>query len=211
VFTADQLDGHLMDYTHNQSQQFYRKFFITDNCQDFFNTVCSFGHVRFDHGFNIYNLEKQLTQSFLHVASETMATSYYPFVSEKFLYSVVTRGLFLSYAQPGWHDHLEKYYGFRLYHKLFDYRFDAIQNPVKRLVELMSMISKFSVLSPNDWKDLYSLEQDSIEYNHNHYFKIGCQSQSNHNHFILETIIFKSQSFSFKKVRGQIRIKNGKI
>ena len=169
VFTADDLDGHVQDYAQNQSQ-FYRKFFIAHNSVDFFETVYSFGHVRFDHGSNIYNLEKQLTQSFLHVASETMATSYYPFVTEKFLYSVVTRGLFLSYAQPGWHDHLQKYYGFRLYNNLFDYRFDTIQDPVERLVELVSMISKFSVLSSDDWKDLYALEQDSIEYNHNHYF-----------------------------------------
>ena len=99
-----------------------------------------------------------------------MATSYYPFVTEKFLYSVATRGLFLSYAQPGWHEHLEKYYGFKRYTKLFDYRFDTIENPIERLVELMSMISKFSVLSLDDWRDLYLLEQDTIEYNYDHYF-----------------------------------------
>jgi hypothetical protein len=34
----------------------------------------------------------------------------------------------------------------------------------------MTMISKFSVLSSDDWKDLYLLEQDAIEYNYNHYF-----------------------------------------
>jgi hypothetical protein len=109
-----------------------------------------------------------------------MAASYYPFVTEKFLYSVVTRGLFLSYAQPGWHAHLEKYYGFKPYTKLFDYRFDTIENPVERLVELMTMISKFSVLSSDDWKDLYLLEQDSIEYNYNHYFSgdyLNCLKQ----------------------------------
>ena len=127
-------------------------------------------HVRFDHSNNIYNLENKITQSFLHIVSETMPTSYYPFVTEKFLYSIVTRGLFLAYAQPGWHQHLEKYYGFKRYTKLFDYRFDSIQNPVIRLVELMSMISKFSVLSSDEWRDLYLLEQDTIEYNYNHYF-----------------------------------------
>jgi hypothetical protein len=99
-----------------------------------------------------------------------MATSYYPFVTEKFLYSIVTRGLFLSYAQPGWHDHIEKYYGFKKYTKLFDYRFDTIQNPVERLVELMTMISKFSVLSTDDWYDLYLLQLEEIEYNYDHYF-----------------------------------------
>ena len=99
-----------------------------------------------------------------------MATSYYPFVTEKFLYSIVTRGLFLSYAPPGWHGHIEKYYGFKKYTKLFDYRFDTIQNPIERLIELISMISKFSTLSIHDWNDLYLMEQDAIEYNYNHYF-----------------------------------------
>lgn len=98
-----------------------------------------------------------------------MATSYYPFVTEKFLYSVVTRGLFLAYAHPGWHEHLEKYYGFKRYTKLFDYTFDTIQNPVKRLVELMTMISKFSFLSSDDWRDLYLLQQDEVEFNYDHY------------------------------------------
>jgi hypothetical protein len=147
----------------------YRKFFITDS-EEFFQKIYSFGHERFDHATNIYTLENKITQSFIHLVSETIATSYQPFVTEKFLYSVVTRGLFLSYAQPGWHAHVEKYYGFKKYTKLFDYRFDTIQNPVERLVELISMISKFNTLSCHDWHDLYLLEQDTIEHNYNHYF-----------------------------------------
>ena len=167
-YTEEVIDGHLADYLLPQQQMLYNKFFLGN--EDFFETKYSFGHVRFEHDKNIYNLEDKLTQSFIHIVSETMATSYYPFVTEKFLYSVVIRGLFLAYAQPGWHAHLEKYYGFKRYTKLFDYRFDSIQNPVERLVELMSMISKFSVLSLDDWRDLYLLEQDTIEYNYNHYF-----------------------------------------
>jgi hypothetical protein len=167
--TSNILDGHISDYVANHDQ-FYRKFFIADNNDTFFDTIYSFGHIRFDHANNIYNLENKLTKSFLHIVSETMATSYYPFVTEKFLYSVVTRGLFLAYAQPGWHTHLEKYYGFKKYTKLFDYHFDTIQNPIKRLVELMSMILKFSVLSKDDWQDLYEIEKDAIEYNYDHYF-----------------------------------------
>jgi len=169
VFTKDNLDGHITDYINDQNN-FYCKFFIETDSEKFFQTVNSFGHVQYDHASNIYNLEHKLTESFLHVVSETMATSYYPFVTEKFLYSIVTRGLFLAYAQPGWHAHLEKYYGFKRYTKLFDYRFDSIQNPVERLVELMSMIAKFSVLSVHDWRDLYLLQQDEIEYNYHHYF-----------------------------------------
>lgn len=168
-YTLDVLDGHIVDYVQDRNS-FYRKFFISENSKDFFQGKNSFGLVQFDHGRNIYNLENKLTQSFLHLVSETMATSYYPFVTEKFLYSIVTRGLFLAYAQPGWHSHIEKYYGFKKYTKLFDYSFDSIENPVERLVELICMISKFSVLTPDEWKDLYLLEQDAIEYNYNHYF-----------------------------------------
>ena len=168
-YSTDILDGHISDYVPEQTG-LYRKFFISDNSEDFFQTVNSFGHVQFEHNKNIYNLENKLTESFLHIVSETVATSYVPFVTEKFLYSIVTRGLFLSYAQPGWHAHIEKYYGFKLYTKLFDYKFDSITNPVERLVELMTMVGKFSHLTPHEWHDLYLLEQDNIEFNYDHYF-----------------------------------------
>jgi len=170
-FDLNIIDGHLEDFLTQDQQRFYSKFFLTSN--EFGQQTNSFGHVRFDHKNNIYNLENKITQSFLHVVSETMATSYYPFVTEKFLYSIVTRGLFLAYAQPGWHAHVEKYYGFKPYSKLFDYRFDTIQNPVERLLELITMVSKFSSLSSDDWRDLYLLEQDTLEYNYNHYFGRG--------------------------------------
>ena len=146
----------------------YRKFFQNDI--EFNENIYSFGHVRYDHASNIYNLEDKLTQSFIHIVSETMATSYYPFVTEKFLYSIVTRGLFLAYAQPQWHAHLSTYYGFKQYNKIFDYSFDEIKNPVKRLIRLMEMISKFAHLSVDDWVDLYQMEMDAIEYNYDHYF-----------------------------------------
>ena len=180
VYTSEILDGHINDYVKNQNN-FYNKFFIEDAGENFCQTINSFGHIRFDHIKNIYNLEKKITQSFLHIVSETMATSYYPWITEKLLYSIVTRGLFLSYAAPGWHAHFEKYYGFKLYHKLFDYRFDSIQNPVERLVELMTMISKFSKLSAADWRDLYLLEQDTIEYNYSHYYSQDYLKKIKHN------------------------------
>lgn len=167
-YSTDVIDGHINDYVNDDS--FYNKFFISDDSQEFFQTKYSIGHGRYDQGSNVYTLEHQLTESFLHIVSETMATSYYPFVTEKFLLSVVTRGLFLSYAQPGWHSHVEKYYGFKKYTKLFDYRFDNIENPVERVIELMTMISKFQKLTPVEWHDLYLIERDTIEYNYDHYF-----------------------------------------
>jgi hypothetical protein len=168
-YSTNTLDGHILDYT-GDNHSFYRKFFIGPDSEDFFQATYSFGHVRYDHASNIYNLEYKLTESFLHIVSESLATSYYPLITEKFLYSVVTRGLFLAYAQPSWHKHLEEHFGFRRYTKIFDYRFDSIKNPVERLIELFSMISKFSNLSSDDWRDLHLLESDTIEYNHDHYF-----------------------------------------
>jgi hypothetical protein len=169
TYSIDNMHGYIRDYVGDQ-ESFYNKFFIGLDSVEFAKTIYSFGHKRFDHSQNIQHLENQLTQSFVQVVSESLATSYVPYITEKFLYSIVTRGLFLSYAQPGWHKCLQECYGFLPYSKLFDYRFDSIENPVERLVELMSMLSKFSHLGPDDWQDLYLLEQDTIEYNYNHYF-----------------------------------------
>jgi hypothetical protein len=170
TYDVDTLDGHIQDFLDPEQCRFYRKFFIDADSQNFGKNRFGFGHVRYDHAINIYNLEHKITDSFLHIVSETLATSYHPFVTEKFLYSVVTRGLFLAYGQPGWHDHLQRYYGFRKFDKIFDYNFDSIQNPVQRLVALMSMISKFSVMSSDDWRDLYDIEMDTIEHNYDWYF-----------------------------------------
>ena len=164
--SGSNIDNYVSWYVHNA--QFYLKFFDCTN--DFNKQIVSFAYERFDHNKNIYTLAQKLTESFLHIVSETMADSYYPFVTEKFLYSVVNRGLFLTYAQPGWHKIIESNYGFRLYKNLFDYRFDSIINPIERLIELMCMISNFSKLTTDEWHDLYLLESDSIEYNYDHYF-----------------------------------------
>ena len=168
-FTVDVLDGHIAEYVPDETA-LYRKFFIGPNSEEFFNIQNSFGHDKYRHEANIYNVDSAIASSFVHVISETMATSYHPFITEKFLYSVVTRGLFVAWAQPGWHKHLEKHYGFKLYKNLFDYEFDTIKNPIKRLVALMSMLAKFSKLTPAEWHDLYLLELDAIEYNYQHYF-----------------------------------------
>lgn len=170
AYTTDTLDGHLVELLSAPQARLYRKFFVAADSEEFFGTRNGFGHVRFDHAKNIHNLEQRITQSFLHLASESLATSHYPFVSEKFLYSVITRGLFLAWAQPGWHDHLEQHWGFKKYSKIFDYSFDAIENPIERLVTLLGMLAKFSVLSNDDWRDIYEIEKHTIEHNHEWYF-----------------------------------------
>jgi hypothetical protein len=173
TFSIDDIDGYVKDFTKDQDV-IYRKFFIGSDSKEFFESTNSFGHDRFTHRENIHNLDHKLTQSFINLVGESIGTSYQPFVTEKFTYSVVTRGLFIGFAQPGWHRHLETYYGFRMYRRLFDYQFDDIQNPIERLVSLMCMLSKFANLDAQDWKDLYNIEQDTIEYNYNHYHSGDC-------------------------------------
>jgi len=168
-FTANTIDGNLQHHAGNQ-ERLLRKFFFFDGCEEFFEKQYSFGHVQFDHGNNVKNLSGILTSSFVHVVSETLATGYIPFVTEKLLYSVSTRGLFVAYGQPGWHTLVEEYWGFKNFHKIFDYSFDTIKNPVERLVTLITMLSKFEGLSQADWYDLYDLEKDTIEFNYDHLY-----------------------------------------
>ena len=165
--TNNELNGHLSNLANN-NLTYLGKFF--SNNSEFLETKYTFGHTRFDHNKNIYNLESKLTDSFVNIVSETMATSYVPFITEKFLYSIVTRGLFVAYAQPRWHEYLENIWGFRPYRILFDYKFDSIADPVERLLELISMVSKYNILNADDLRDLYQLEHETIEYNYDHYF-----------------------------------------
>jgi len=168
----DEVTSHLNNfYLDEKEVRLYEKFFLNDD--EFNKNNFSFGYnedFKFDHDKNIFNIENIITKSFLNIVSETMATSYYPFITEKFLYSVVTRGLFLSYAQPNWHKQLVRMYGFRLYDKVFDYSFDEILNPVKRLIKLLDSITRFQFLSINELNDLYEMEKETIEFNYSHYF-----------------------------------------
>jgi hypothetical protein len=168
-FSNDHITGHLQDFIGDRNL-FYDKFFVNDCAFNQAIYTEDFERLRYDHSKNIYTLESRITSCFVHLVSETLATSYYPYYGEKFLYSVVCRGLFVAYSNPLWHCNLEKYYGFKLYSNLFDYEFDLVKNPVDRLIKLVSMLLKFSHLSTNDWHDLYTLEMDTIEYNYDHYF-----------------------------------------
>lgn len=172
LYSWKTLDGNIKKYL-NEEERFYNKFFL-DYSSDIDKKIINI--LNYEHCKNLdnlYALESRLLQSFLNLVSETLATSYYPSISEKFLNSVVTKTIFITYGQPNWHQHLEKYYGFGLYNKIFDYSFDKIQNPIVRVVKLVEMISKFQNLSIHDWHDLYLLEKDTIEYNYNHYYSKG--------------------------------------
>lgn len=168
VWEPGDIDGLIQEFV-GSDEAVYRKFFDLDD-QEFGSLVNSFGYERGKHDVNIYNLEHKLTQSFVHLVSETIATSSVPFVTEKSFYSIITRGLFLTYGQPLWHRYMSDVFGFKKYTKLFDYRFDQIKNPIVRLIEILCMLSKYSNLSTFDWHDLYQQELDSINFNYEHFY-----------------------------------------
>ena len=167
LYRAEELDGHISELSSNPRIDL--KYFITNDSDLFGQTIVAHNPSSYAHNENINFLAPRIAQSFLNVVSECNATSYQPYITEKFLYSVVCRGLFVAYGQPGWHRHLSNRYGFRLYTKLFDYTFDMVTNPILRLINLIAMISKYQHLSKHDWHDLYLIEQDTIEYNYEHY------------------------------------------
>jgi hypothetical protein len=170
-YSIDELDGHISDFVGNKDI-FYRKFFTKENdnfCNEIYNFESYSPLVKFCLD-DIFVLDKLLTESFLHIVSETMATSYHPFITEKVLYGIVTQGLFLCWAQPGYHAYFERNFGFKKYTKLFDYEFDNIKNPIHRLITMISMLFKFKNLSKSEWNDLYRIEKDTVEFNYHHYY-----------------------------------------
>lgn len=167
TYTTDELDGHITELSSNPTIDL--KFFLGQDSFLFGNSIISHNPSVFEHSKNINFLAPRIARSFVHIVSECNATSYQPYITEKFLYSVVCKGLFIGYAQPGWHQHLYQRYGFRRYEKLFDYTFDNILNPVERLIALLTMLSRYRHLSHYDWHDLYMIEKDTVDYNYEHY------------------------------------------
>lgn len=166
---VDRVDGNLASFFDDPEQErFYRKFVITES-EEFCNLVHGLAYNRFDHVSNLSTLYSVASNSFVQIVSETLATSSCMFVTEKVMYPILSKVLFLTYGQANYHSHLETYYGFKKYSKIFDYGFDSIANPVIRLVTMLAMLAKFEKLSVADLHDLYLLEQDTIEYNYNWY------------------------------------------
>ena len=168
----DRIDGNIIAcFESSLDERFYRKFILTDgaDADEFYNNIYSIDYTPNNHKHNIKILLDKINQSFIQIVSESIATSNVPFVTEKFLYPVVAKSLWLGYSQPGWHKHLAEVYGFKLFTTIFNYDFDSITNPVVRLVELLGMLSKFGHLTPADWHDLYLIEKDTVDYNYDWY------------------------------------------
>lgn len=165
----DTVDGNVSLLSNNPD--LHRKFIVLDKDKEkFYNKIISFNYNQYNHYENTIQLQSKIAESFLNLVCESYATGNLVAITEKCLHSIVCRGLFLCYAQKNWHKTFKDCYGFRNYTKIFNYNFDTVENPVDRLIELMSMVQKFANLSPNDWNDLYEMQKDDIEHNHEHYF-----------------------------------------
>jgi hypothetical protein len=172
------VDGHIQELTGSR-ERLYVKLFLGPDSQRFLTSIQDpYGYNQSDspwaaeahnnHTRVLGTIGPAIQSSFVNLISETLPTSYYPFVTERLFYSVVNQGLFLAYAQPGWHRHIADQFGFKLF-DIFDYSFDKILDPVERLVSLTSMLSPFSRLSSQDWQDLQDMEKHTVEYNWHHF------------------------------------------
>jgi hypothetical protein len=150
-------------HTHPELKSQYRDHQFD---QEFLNSIVKFNYTGIctNHKSHFYGISSKIQQSFVHLVTETIAESYYPFPTEKFLYPILNKSLWVAYAQPGYYQYIEKYMGFKQY-QTFDYAFDKVRDPLIRLKTITDMLEPFSKLSRYDWHDIYLIEKDTIDYN----------------------------------------------
>ena len=165
----------IKEYLPVEEQELYVNLLIgdTENSPFYSSIVNFYYYQRMENvADNLKLIAPRMQSSFINIVAETMGTSYWPFVTEKFLEPIITKNIWVTYGQPGHNQQVKDMYGFKPY-GLLDYSFDKEPNPVKRLYQLMDMLKKYASLTPFDWHDLYLLEKDTVDYNHDHYFSGG--------------------------------------
>jgi hypothetical protein len=144
-------------------QQFYRKVVQFDNHAQYSDDDPPHS----SHSDNLITLESKNKKSFVNLVSETQPGNYIPFPTEKFLYPVVHKTLWIAHASPGYHKFLNNYLGFRM-HQCFDYEFDQELDPVDRIGKITQMLKIFSSMTQDEWHSIYQQEKDTIEFNFEH-------------------------------------------
>lgn len=118
------------------------------------------------HNSHMQILAPKIQDNFVTLVSETFAAeTSIPFWTEKFMYPIANKTLWVAFAAPGYHKFLEKYLGFKK-HSCFDYSFDNIEDHAERLHALLDMLQPFSTMSVAEWQEIYKAEKDIIAYNH---------------------------------------------
>lgn len=119
-----------------------------------------------DHDKNFSVLSPMIRDCFLNVVSETISLgSLVSFPTEKFLYAIANRRLWVAVAPPNYHKMINQTFGFELY-SCFDYEFDSVWHSQSRLEALLKMLDRFSRMSATQWKEIYDTQQQQIEYNY---------------------------------------------
>jgi hypothetical protein len=118
----------------------------------------------YDLEYNINLLSLKIQKSFVQIVSETVPESYVPFPTEKLLFPIVNKTLWVAYAQLDYHNWITHHFGFKK-HKIFDYEFDSIADPSLRLKALTNMLARFSTMTQDEWHDIYQQEKEVIEFN----------------------------------------------
>lgn len=109
-------------------------------------------------------LVPKIHQSYLHLVTETIGDSAVPFPTEKFLFPVCAKTLWIAYAPVGYHAFIEKHIGFRK-HKVIDYHFDDEADAQKRLLKIEQVIKDLASKSAAELEYIYAVNQDVLEYN----------------------------------------------
>ena len=163
MFQAVKVDGFIKQQVKNE--KIVRKFFITQGVWE----PRGFDYQPYNHSHNVDILVHKIQTTFLQLVTETVPDSDIPFVTEKFVYPVLSRRPFIAIAQPGWHKFLSDVMGFKLYDEIFDYSFDSEINPVKRWMGVYTQLIKLHTLPADDWIDILFEIKDKIDYNVDHY------------------------------------------
>lgn len=176
-FDINDVDGYIKTNVSAKEESFYFSKLIDITRREFYLDVQHDNSFRSDSKLpttnRVLDLLPKIEESFLQLISESIPESYVPFISEKVLYSILPQRLFLAYAQPGWHASLKNNYGFKMYDELFDYSFDGVINPIKRLDTLLNTIQPYSNMTPAEWADIYKLTKDTREFNKDHFLSGG--------------------------------------
>ena len=115
--------------------------------------------------FDLDMLSSKIQQSFIHVVTETMGESSVPFPTEKLLFPIMNKTIWIAYTPMGYHRHVEEHMGFKRY-KGIDYSFDFISDSSERLMAIEQILSKLSQMSCQEQQEFYDLNQNIIEYNY---------------------------------------------
>lgn len=119
-----------------------------------------------DHVHNYQALAPVMARNFVQIVSETFAYSPVPFWTEKFLYPIIAKTLWVAHAAPGYHHYLKKYFGIKFY-SCFDYSFDTIPDHTARQKAMLDMLAPFAAMTAVQWQQIYDQQQDIISYNYN--------------------------------------------